>query len=216
MATIPTPNSSTGGYLVPDAEAPPPHPPPLEGEQLEDLFQGVIRGVIGFDDSLHNVLVRPRYQLDPPAQPDATVDWVAFGFQNSKRDWDPYLQHSPDYYGDDAGATVSSQDEELELLVSFYGPNAKALQGVFEDGIKVRQNREPLEAQGIKFIGPRGDAYRLPALVKERWVNRWDQKYVFRRRVFRVYPILNLASASVRSLDNGQYKTDIDVNPPSP
>jgi hypothetical protein len=214
--SVPTPNSSTGGYLVPDAAAPPPFLPPLEGEQLEDLFQTVICGIIGFTSNLRMTLVRPRFQIEPPAQPDPTVDWVAFGFQNGKADFDPFLQHSPDYYGVDAGADISQQDEELELFLSFYGPNARAIQRRFEDGIKIKQNREPLDAQGIKYMGTRGDAYRLPALLKQRWNDRWDQKMVFRRRVFRVYPILNFASASVHSLDNGQWKEDINVNPPSP
>lgn len=204
----PVPNSSTGGFLVPAA------PAPLDDAALEDLFHDTIAGVLNFQGPLLG-LVRPRFQSEPPNDPPQNTNWVAFGLTMGKRDWDRYERHDPTYYGEDGGATISEQDQEFELHLSFYGPDAGALQGLFEDSIKIAQNRDALDAKGIKFMSAL-DAYRLPALLKQRWANRWDQKFKFRRRVTRVYPILNLASASVHSLNNEQYLTDITVTPPSP
>lgn len=206
MATAPVPNSSTGGFLLPAAPAPP------YGETLEDLISATIKGILGWTTDQANNYIRPRWQPEPPPQPDFTVDWVAFGISGTKKDWMPYASHDPNAY-EDGGATTTEQDEELTLLISFYGPNSMANQSQWEDGIKVDQNRDLLDAQGIKWMGM-DDAHQLPALLKEKWVKRIDQRIVFRRRVTRKYPILNVVSAEVRSLDNEQYLTDIDINPP--
>ena len=215
---IPVPNSSTGGYLVPDSNAPPPYAPPLQDSALMDLFHDVIAGVVGFDqDAAHKALVRPRDQEEPPNEPDIDTDWLSFGLTFDDQDWDRVEIHDPNYYGADGGATITQQDQEMVLLVSYFGPNAGSVRSRFEAGIKVAQNREALEQYGIKFAGAVGSAYRLPALLKDtRWRNRWDQKFRFRRRLSYVYPILNIASASVNPLDNEQYKTVVNVPLPPP
>lgn len=205
----PTPNSSTGGYLTPAAPAPP------YGDELEDILHDVICGVIGYTSDANVQLVRPRWQHEPPNIPDDfSTNWVSFGYSDAKKDWDRYEQHDPSFYGDD-GATITQQDEAFTVLLSFYGPGAKALQSQFEDGIKLSQNREAIDALGIKLMGM-GDAFNIPALLKQTWVKRVDQRLYMRRRIVRTYPVLNIASASVRSLDNEQYLTDIDINPPTP
>jgi hypothetical protein len=217
MPIPPVPNSSTGGYMVPDAAAPPPFPPPLDDDALDDLFHDLIAGVLHFDvDAAHEALVRPRFQVEPANAPPGSTSWIAFSFQTGRRDWDRVEQHHPDYYAPGVGATVTMQDQELELFLSFYGPQAGALQGLFEDGVKLMQNREAIDALGIKFMGAAGDAFRVPALFKEQFRNRWDQKFRFRRRVYRVFPILNIASAEV-AISNEHYATDVVIDlPPLP
>lgn len=199
---VPTPNSSTGGYLTPTSAAPP------FDDALDDIFHDVLQGVLGMTDA---TLVRPRFQPEPPDEPEPGVDWVAFGITDSKKDWNPYQGFDPLAF-DGLGAIVTQQDEEFTLSLSYFGPNARAAQSLFEDGIKLDQNREALEALGIKFMG-HYDAYRLPALLKQLWVNRIDQKFTFRRRVVRQYAVLTIASASVKYLDNEHYLTEIDVTP---
>lgn len=205
MAAPPTPNSATGGYIVPVA------PAPLDDAALEDLFHDVIQGLLGFTDGK---LIRPRFQPNPPNMPGFDEDWVSFSITPERRDFSPYLRHTPED-NDGAGSTTSEQDQRFTMLLSFYGPNAGMYQGLFEDGIKIEQNREALDAAGIAWQG-NGDSFRLPALMKERWVNRLDQRAYFSRRIIRTYPVLSLASASVRSLDNEQYLTDIDIQPNQP
>lgn len=210
MATVPVPNSSTGGYLVPDTASADP-PAPLYDNALEDFLHDVIQGICGIADPK---LVRPAFQPNPPNQPAFDVNWVAFRVMDSEKDFDAFKQHDPDYYTD-GGATITEQDEVFTLLVSFFGPNSHAMQSTWEDGIKLSQNREVLDAAGIKFMG-HSRALQVPALQQEQWLKRWDQRVYLRRRVKRVYPILNIASASVRYLDNEKYLTEITVNPPTP
>jgi hypothetical protein len=107
---------------------------------------------------------------------------------------------------------VFERDEELVLLHSYYGPNCMAMQSRFEDGLYLDDNRALLEAQGIKFISF-VDAQQVPALMKETWVKKMDQRFIFRRRVRRQYAIHYLLSADVL-LDNEQYITEITVTTP--
>lgn len=189
-------------FIVPD-----PAPTPLYGDELEDVFHDTIAGILSLDGSL----VRPRWQANPPNQPDFDVDWVAFGIVNNKGDWNPYM-------GFDAtadlgnGADVFERDEELILLHSYYGPNSMKLQSLFQDGLYLDDNRALLTAQGIKFISF-VDAMQVPALMKETWVKKMDQRYIFRRRIRRQYPIRYLLSATA-TLDNEQYLTQITVTTP--
>lgn len=202
---IPVPNSATGGFIRPDGTV----TSPLYGDALDDLFHDTIVGVTGLD----NKLVRPRWQPAPPTQPPFAADWCAFGIVDSEKDWDPYMRHEPNA-NTGAGQTVTEQDEQFQLLVSFFGPDAYAYQSLWEDGLKVDQNRAALNAQGIKWMFT-GRATQVPSLLKEAWVKRVDQRITFRRRVFRTYAVLNIASADIQ-LDNEHYITDISVTPPPP
>lgn len=202
MATAPNPSSAYAGYLPPAAA-----PAPLYGDALEDLFHDVIQGILGMADGS---LVRPRWQPEPPDQPAFSVDWVAFGIVSTVGDWNPYQGHDPDA-NEGYGCNVLERDEELVLLHSFYGPGGMALQSRYQDGVLVDQNRAALQANGIKLVGL-APALQVPALLKQRWVKRMDQRVTFRRRVRREYPVLNIASAS-GVLDNEQYLTQIVVTP---
>lgn len=200
----PTPNSATAGYLRPTA------PPILYDDALEDLLHDVIMGITGLDGKL----VRPRFQKNPPNIPDFGVTWVAFGVTESEKDWNPYHAHSPAANGGD-GASTTVRAQAFTVLLSFYGPTAKAAQEAWEDGIIIPQNREVLIRDGGIRWQENSRATRLPALVKEQWVNRWDQRSHFGRLIRRTVPILNLIDASVRSLDNESYLTDITTEQPS-
>lgn len=199
---VPIPNSSTGGILVPGVA---PFPVPIYGDPLLDLFHDTIQGIIGFTDGS---LVRPRWQPDPPNIPDFSVDWVAFGIVMTKKDWQPYQFHDPTA-NDGNGAQVFERDEELTILHSFYGPNSQQLQSQYEDGLQIDQNRGLLDINGIKLMSMQ-DAYQLPALLKEKWVKKVDQRVVFRRRIRRVYPTLTLLAANV-DIINEQFTTHVVI-----
>lgn len=199
---VPVPSSASGGYIVPQ---PPPSLAPLYGDALEDVFHDVIKGVLGFTDG---TLIRPRWQPNPPNQPDFGTDWVAFGIMERKGDWSPYQAHDPTGNGGD-GSNIFERDEELTLLHSYYGPNSAQLQSLFQDGLLIEQNRAALTANGIKLIEFK-DAFNVPALLKETWVKKVDQRIVFKRRIRREYAIVHLLSANV-SIDNEQYITQIVV-----
>lgn len=199
----PTPNSSTGGYMQPATPGPP------YDDALENVLHDVIVGITGLAASL----VRPRFQPEPPDQPDRGVEWIAFGITDTETDWDPYEGHDPTAYGGD-GANRVEQDEEFTVLLSFYGPNASWIRALFETGIKLAQNRSALEAVGTKLVGL-SRTTRVPALLKQRWYNRIDQRLMLKRRIILTYPVLTIQSANI-TLNNEQYITDIQVNPPTP
>lgn len=202
MATL-NPSSAYPGYLVAATAAP--APVPKYGNDLDDIFHDVIQGVLGFVDGS---LIRPRWQASPPNQPAFNVDWIAFGIQTTVGDWNPYQKHDPDANAGQ-GANIVERDEQLELLHSYYGPNAWSLQSRYQDGIMVEQNRALLQTNGIKLV-ELVKAYNVPALLKETWVQKVDQRVIFRRRIRREYPILNLIAANI-TLDNEHYLTEIVV-----
>ena len=65
-----TNNSATGGYLLPTGTNP--YPSTLTFLQFMNT---VMAGISG----LPSALVRPRWQPNPPVQPDIDTDWLAFG-----------------------------------------------------------------------------------------------------------------------------------------
>lgn len=202
---IPNPSSAFPGYLVPDTA---PAPVPLYGAALEDIFHDTIQGITGLVDGS---LIRPRWQPDPPNQPDFGVDWVAFGIMERKGDWNPYQAHDPAANAG-WGVNVFERDEELVVLHSFYGPNSAQIQSQYADGLFVDQNRDLLTTNGIKLMSV-ADAYNVPALLKEKWVKKVDQRVTFRRRIRREYPILHVVGADI-TLDNEKYLTQIVVTAP--
>jgi hypothetical protein len=70
---------------------------PLEDDDLDNAFQGLVVGITGLDQSL----VRPRWQSNPPKQPEPTIDWCAIGVTSSQADTFAVVQH---LFGDDITA----------------------------------------------------------------------------------------------------------------
>ena len=192
-------SSTTVGYLLPDATS-----DPLEGDALDDLFQSVLQGILGF---LDGSLIRPRWQPEPPNQPDFQTNWVAFGLTVTKSDVFAYVGHDP------SGSDIMERDEHITVLQSYYGPGGQALASRYNDGIQIEQNRDVLTAHGIKLVECQ-EVMQLPALLKEKWVKRFDCKTVFRRRIRRVYPVATLiANPAGSGLDNEHYITSINPTP---
>lgn len=73
--------SASGGYLLPAEQ------PPLPGNLTFTQFtQQVFVGISG----LPGQLVRPRWELNPPKEPDLDINWLAFEIQRAKPDANPY------------------------------------------------------------------------------------------------------------------------------
>ena len=58
---------------------------------LENIFHDAFVGITGIPAGL----VRPRWQPEPPLQPDFKTDWMAFGSQSFLGDWNVYSEHDP-------------------------------------------------------------------------------------------------------------------------
>lgn len=178
-------DSASGGYLRPPTPGSTPALP--RGLNLTQFLQTVIVGVSG----LSGTLVRPKWQISPPKQPDIDIDWIGFGIDVL----------SPDTYAfvgmDAAGVTTTQRQEGLEVSLSIYGPNGIEIAGLIVDGFQIQQNLEALRSVKMGFqesTQPR----QVPDLVNERWIQRVQLGLIFRRQITRTYPILPILSAQGR------------------
>lgn len=176
-------DSSTGGYLSPAGS-----PAPLEGQALNRFLQQIVVGITGLPGNM----VRPRWQAEPPNIPAFGTDWAAIGIVDRKADTFASEIHSPTGNGND---TVYRQ-EILEVLVTFYGPDADVNASLLREGFAVAQNREILQQNAFGLIAV-GDVKTVPEFIKERWIYRVDLPVTFRRAIEYVYPVLNLESGSI-------------------
>ena len=161
--------------------------PVLEGQALEDYIQQFIVGVSG----LPGPMVRQRWQPEPPNIPDFGVDWAACGITRH-RPIGPYAAII--HHGDGDGYDEMQRHETLEILVSFYGPNADDFAGNFHNGLMVWQNHSILRQVDMALVEV-SEGVRVPEMIKMRWWDRVDKPLTLRREVRRSYPILNLVSA---------------------
>jgi hypothetical protein len=199
-------DSSTGGFVT---DIP---PPPPTGEQITAALQTMIATLGG----LPGTLVRPRWQPMPPAQPPAGTTWAAVGITRAEADNYPFILHdgATQIVGASGpGADRMQRHSTITVLVTFYGPEAERAAGAMRDGLYVQQNWEPLAAVGLKFRDIR-DLARLPELVNQQWIDRFDVQIDFRHQIDRTYPILNLDGADVViRTDTGAADIDVSVRP---
>lgn len=174
-------DSSTGGYLTPAAS-----PAPIEGQALNRFLQQVFVGITG----LSGTLVRPRWQAEPPAIPAFGTDWMAFGIMRRKPD--AFASTIEDPTGN--GSNSVYRQEILEILCTFYGPDADSYASILREGLFVAQNREVLILNNFGLVEV-GEAVPVPELVKERWTYRTDMYVRLRRSIEYTYPVLNILSA---------------------
>lgn len=188
-------DSSASGYLTPVVS-------PSYDSSLDDILHGCIVGITG----LTPALVRPRWQRQPPTQPDFDVDWAAFGITGIDPDQFMYDWHDPDGNAG-AGQNVIERDELITTLTSFYGPTSTAYCERLRDGFELSQNREMLRTANVTLMQC-SPLQVVPALMKETWVRRVDMSVTFRRRTQRRYNILTVVPGAL-GLDNELYTTII-------
>lgn len=186
-------NSASGGYLSPSTTNPLP-----SGQTFQQFLQTVFVGISGLPD----VNVRPRWQKNPPKEPDVDTDWLAFGVTDVDSDTFSYN------YRDNAGVNVTQRQEELPLQVALYGPNALDNATLLRDGFQIPQNLEALRAAKMGF-GYSSRVSHVPDLVNELWRDRYEITIYLRRQVMRSYPILTFVSASgsIEAVVSGNLKT---------
>lgn len=155
------------------------------GLSLNQFLQTVISGISGIDGTL----VRPYWQIQPPKQPDVTVDWVAFYIANTVPDANPYIDL------DENGANVFARHETIEIGLSIYGPNAMDTYGLFRDGFQIPQNLDALRTANMGFVEVTTGLH-APDLFGGRWIDRVTTTILIRRQIRRTYAILSLVSAS--------------------
>lgn len=172
-------DSSTGGFLAPTSTA------PINDEALYIALQATVVGITG----LAGNMVWPRWQANPAGRPPITTDWAAIGTTTLVADTFPFEGHDPT----GEGSSTQQVHEEIDTMVSFYGPNCEANSKLYRDGLKISQNREALYRFGLKLIDTSGHT-KSADLVNNQWYPRADLTVRVRRQVDRTYAILNLES----------------------
>lgn len=171
--------SATGGYLSPVGAL-------IEDADLDAAFQKAVVGITG----LAGQYVRPRWQAVAPKQPEPSIDWCGIGVTTQEADQGPVFNH--DGAGD--GQDEYARHEEIKVDATFYGPHGAGYAARFRDGIAINQNIEALNIDSIAFVSC-GQIVSAPELVNQQWIKRFDLTVMFRRRVSRIYPVLNILSA---------------------
>lgn len=183
---------------------------PVEDDALDDVLQAMVVGITGLEADL----VRPRWQVVTPKQPEPGTNWCSIGVMTSTADTFAVMKHIAGVSITDPAGDLSIRHEQLEVLVSFYGPNAKSYLGVLRDGLGVSQNLEAAQASGLYFTGVMEPGRASPEFINQQWVRRWDSALTFRRMVARAYLVNNILSAEVDLFDDSGHIYDVIEAPP--
>ncbi len=154
---------------------------------LTNLLQMAVIGITGLDPTL----VRPRWQPQPPTQPPVTTDWCAIGIETFDLYDYPQIIHDGVNQVDNLYRLV-----RINLLTSFYGPNASALASALRDGFYISQNFGTLAQYGVRFRSAENIIY-ISELINSQYVPRVDLFLNFTHMIQRTYAIENLVGAEV-------------------
>jgi hypothetical protein len=177
-------------YILPSSTVNPP-----KQLTLTQFIQSILVGLTKIDGTL----VRPKWQVAPPKQPDIGTNWIAFGIVDDTPDANGYVGETSDQQFE------YQRQTQLNVGVSVYGPDAQDIAGVIRDGFQVPQNLANLTAALMGFVET-GRINHLPDLIHERWVERVEFTITLRRQIQRTYPVMTFVSVSgtVYSQTNGQ------------
>ena len=180
--------SATGGYLSPAANS-----PPEMDSDLDALFQAAVAAITGLPGNM----VRPRWQAVAPVHPEPGTNWAAIGITEIVPDDTPSIQHTGQNVGqpEEVGYDTLARHELVSLLCTFYGPLGMQNAGLLRDGLGIPQNMAALTVNGIGFVDA-GPIRQVPEIYNQQWIKRFDMLLQFRRKVARVYPILNILSVN--------------------
>ncbi|MFA9439405.1 hypothetical protein ACDA63_07190 [Uliginosibacterium sp. sgz301328] len=172
--------SATGGPLTPAGT-----PAPAQDKDLDAIIQTLIKGVSGLPGNM----VRPAWQGVVPKQPASDQDWCAFHISGIRADANPWIGHN----GQGDGSDEYVRHEDIDVLCTFYGPNAMRNASLARDGIYVTQNSEGITSHDMAVVGST-DLTAVPEFVNQQWIRRYDLPIRLRRKVSRAYPVLNILS----------------------
>lgn len=171
-------DSTTGGYIQPSTGN------ALDDQALDRVFHDLIMNLTALDPTL----VFPRWQEIPPNMPSNGTSWIAQGITERRDDVVVWQGNDPS-----TGIFTICRNQEIDNLISFYGPNASTTEALFRDNISVGQNRDVINALGINLVRV-GGTRNMSTKINERWQKRIDVAVTFRRLIYRTYPVDTILS----------------------
>lgn len=169
-----------------------PVPQSLDDDALTDVLQALVVGLTGLDASL----VRPRWQPQPPTQPDPMTNWCAIGITTYTGTDYPEVT-----YENETGTV--HRLERLDVLASFYGPGANTKAKQLREGVYIWQNYALLARSGIKLRGA-DEITHMPELVNTQYVPRSDVPISFMRMAEHAVPVASILKVPLEiNADNG-------------
>lgn len=165
-------------YIQPTSTVPVPN-----GLTLTQYIQTIL---VGLSDLPGN-MVRPKWQRDPPSQPD--VNWLAFGIDVTTPDANSYVGLNSQ------GNVESQRHSRLEIGCAATGPRCLELYGLIRDGFQIQPNLFTLRAANLGFVEVTRGVH-IPDLVNEKFIDRILFSVVLNHETIRIYPIPTLVSAS--------------------
>jgi hypothetical protein len=130
---------------------------------------------------------------------------VAFGITTSTPD-----TFAAGWESEDGNTVTQVRHETLEILCSFYGPNAGANEQRLRQGLGIEQNRVGLAAADIAVVSVTGPVI-APALIKEVWVKRVDCTLNLSRSLNTTYEVRSVVGISTATLDNELYLSSLHL-----
>lgn len=190
--------SATGGYLTETTY--------LDRVTLLKVWHDFFVGITGFNTDL----VRPAEQIDPPATPGASVDWLAYKVDNMPSQDYPITIHNGNANNGD-GATFIIDHMPENVLVYVYGPQSDDFANKIRRATYISQNREVLRLFGIA-VQRVGNIMQVPTLQNEKWYRRMDLTITTIREAVGKYEILNLLSAKGVITTDIKHDGDVDLH----
>ncbi|MGV7961851.1 hypothetical protein QPK13_12320 [Photorhabdus tasmaniensis] len=173
--------SDKAGWLTPVTSG------PEYDKELEHTLSCWVSGVSGLPDDK----VRPRWTSGQSPPLLADDDGCDFGITGFISDATPVFENQTEE------STELWRHEEIECLVSFYGPNCQRFGTRFRDGLEVSQNNDELGRFGLS-VDKSSQLTSLPKLINNQWVRRYDMTITLRRKVVREYSVKSLVEAPVK------------------
>ena len=171
--------SATGGILQPTNTS-----FPLNGVALDDFFYDYFTALLNFGDNR----VIPKFQQQPGDMPDINTDWISHGIIDERDD-----TFSSETYIEGIGSVIN-YNQELDVLISVYGPNRNQTSMLLRAGMYLAQNREMLKIQGglvlVKINAPRN----VSLVINQQIQGKVDFVITFRRVLSIIYPVDYLLS----------------------
>lgn len=177
-------DSTAAGYLLPQTDV-------ADDDELLDLYQPIVQAISGLGDGS---FVRPSWQSpDEPNEPPINTDWIALRVSHMRDDTFMTEIHVDT---DGLGYDLVEYTEDIDLILSCYGPHSQGYARVLKDGFRLEQNRAQLQAMNTDVLEA-SQPVTLPALVTGKWRRRVDVTINMRRRVSRKYNIRSIVQAVV-------------------